>query len=491
MADPTTKLQISLIGAHSDGFVKALQANNFDIEQCGSVSDRKKSAVNLSVLALTGEEHTLSESDIDKTLRAGTVLALFGPSRALLETVHKATNTPIDIPSLELADGLPLLVYNVNGVVHVTPNNVPSEAKVQELVRSTLEKDGKAPPEESFSVSTVSVDPHEQAVMSISRAVSMTKTSRCPVSNLEPPSGVIGFKKGTIDNTAHIEITWLAWNADGIYDFYTKDPQYIQKFDLNWYTDFYVYATGADCRGKTGDEFTKAGGLVYTLVIDRGNVRRSSDGAPRFLGPTSGYCGYYFIDWNRTGNFSPGFTMDLLSYQPRDPASQNGTRYNYSIDFQQDMQMLNDNGDSKYTFKAQYSNDFTLEKFQQHAIELDSGVDFSVDYKDGYDHWVDPQLSTDTWYYPGITQWVNREGYEHFIIREDMPADDLPINGLTVLSSSVGKHWFSSAYSTACRAFKSNCWRTTSDGHNVEFQTIPITYGNGNGWLRTLDLTWS
>ncbi|KAF7416020.1 hypothetical protein PC9H_002807 [Pleurotus ostreatus] len=421
MADPTTKLQISLIGAHSDGFVKALQANNFDIEQCGSVSDRKKSAVNLSVLALTGEEHTLSESDIDKTLRAGTVLALFGPSRALLETVHKATNTPIDIPSLELADGLPLLVYNVNGVVHVTPNNVPSEAKVQELVRSTLEKDGKAPPEESFSVSTV----------------------------------------GTIDNTAHIEITWLAWNADGIYDFYTKDPQYIQKFDLNWYTDFYVYATGADCRGKTGDEFTKAGGLVYTLVIDRGNVRRSSDGAPRFLGPTSGYCGYYFIDWNRTGNFSPGFTMDLLSYQPRDPASQNGTRYNYSIDFQQDMQMLNDNGDSKYTFKAQYSNDFTLEKFQQHAIELDSGVDFSVDYKDGYDHWVDPQLSTDTWYYPGITQWVNREGYEHFIIRvrlitydaaddltiqlymkEDMPADDLPINGLTVLSSSVGKHWF-------------------------------------------------
>lgn len=83
----------------------------------------------------------------------------------------------------------------VNGVVHVTPNNVPSEAKVQELVRSALEKDGKAPPEKSFSVSTVSLDPHEQAVMSISRAVSVTKTSQSPVSNLEPPSGVIGFKK--------------------------------------------------------------------------------------------------------------------------------------------------------------------------------------------------------------------------------------------------------------------------------------------------------
>ncbi|KAF4569497.1 hypothetical protein EYR36_009289 [Pleurotus pulmonarius] len=463
----TTKFHVSLIGAHSNGFVKALQANNFDIEQCNSVSDRKKSAANLSVLALTGEEHMLSGSDINKALYAGTVLSLFRPSRALLEAVHKTTNTPIDIPSLELSDELPLLVYMVNGVVHVTPNNVPSEAKVQELVRSALEKDGKAPPEKAFSVSTMSLDPHEQA---------------SPISN-RPPTG-------TLDNTAHIVITWLAWSADGIYNFYTKDPQYIQKYDLCWYTDFYVYATGADCRGKTSSEFTEAGGVVYTLVIDRGNVRRSSDSAPRFLGPTSGYCSYYFIDWNQTGNFSPGFTMDLVSYQPRVPASQNGTTYNYSIDFNQDMQMLDGNGDSKYTFKAQYSNDFALDKFQLHTKELDSGVNFSVDYKDGYDHWVDPQLSSDTWYYPGITQWVNRGGSEYFIIREDMPADDLPINGLTVLSSSVGKHQFSSTYRTACRAFKANSWRTTSDAHNVDFQTIPITYGNGNGWLRTLDLTW-
>ncbi|KAF9497793.1 hypothetical protein BDN71DRAFT_531236 [Pleurotus eryngii] len=233
MANSTTKLRITLIGAHSDGFVKALEASNFDIEHCTSTSDRKKSGSNFSVLALTGDEHTLSESDVDKALCAGTVISLFGPSRALLETVHKATSTPIDIPSLELADGLPLLICMVNGMVHVTPNNVPSEAKVQELVRSTLEKDGKVPREKSFSVSTVSVDPHEQAVMSIYRAVSMTKALRSSVSNLEPPSGAIGFKRGSIDNTAQIAITWLARSADGIYDFYTKDPQYIQKFDLN------------------------------------------------------------------------------------------------------------------------------------------------------------------------------------------------------------------------------------------------------------------
>ncbi|KAF9497794.1 hypothetical protein BDN71DRAFT_531257 [Pleurotus eryngii] len=180
--------------------------------------------------------------------------------------------------------------------------------------------------------------------------------------------------------------------------------------------------------------------------------------------------------------------MDLLSYQPRGPASQNGTTHNYSINFQQDMQMLNDNDDSKYTFKARYSNDFALEKFQQHAIELDSGVDFSVDYKDGTDFEHTFRDISDLQSTAGP---LGRSAiYEHSIIREDMPADDLPINGLTVLSSSVGKHKFSSAYRTACRAFKSDSWRTTSDGHNVDFQTIPITYGNGNGWLRTLDLTW-
>ncbi|KAG9224221.1 hypothetical protein CCMSSC00406_0004720 [Pleurotus cornucopiae] len=95
---------------------------------------RKKSGSHFAVLALIGDEHTLSESDVDKTLCAGTVLCLSRPSPALLEAVHKATGTPIDIPSLELADRLPLLVYMVNSVVHITPNNVPSEAKVQELV---------------------------------------------------------------------------------------------------------------------------------------------------------------------------------------------------------------------------------------------------------------------------------------------------------------------------------------------------------------------
>ncbi|KAF7431079.1 hypothetical protein PC9H_006797 [Pleurotus ostreatus] len=490
MSDSPTKPHIALVGTYSDDFVKALQVDNFDVERCDTIPDPKTCASALTVLALTDGDHTLSENDINVLLRARTVLALFRPSRALLETVHKATNTPIDIPSLELADELPLLVYIANGVVHITSNNVPSEAKVHELVQGALEKDGKAPPDESFSVSTVAVEPHEQAVLSISRAVSAAQNLRAFVSNLDPPTGVIGFKKGTLDNTTRITITWLAWRRDGHYNVTTTDPAYIQKYDLNWYTDFYSYATGTDCRGKTAAEFTNAGGVVYTVAIDRGSLRRSSDGAPRFLGPTSGYCGYYFVDCHRTGNHA-GSSMRMLSYQPRGLDSQSGTTYNYSIDFQQDMQMFNNNGNSTYTFKAQYSNGFGLDRFQQHQLQDSAGVDFSVDYKDYYDHWVDPEFDTQTWWNPGVYEKVNREGWEHWIVREYLPADNIPINGLTLFSSSVGKHTLTSKYRSSFSAFKSNAWRTTSDDSTTHFQVAWTSYSNGSGWSRTLDLTWS
>lgn len=46
--------------------------------------------------------------------------------------------------------------------------------------------------------------------------------------------------------------------------------------------------------------------------------------------------------------------------------------------------MFNNNGNSAYTFKAQYTNSFTLDKFQLHEVLGDSGVDFSVDYNGYY-----------------------------------------------------------------------------------------------------------
>ncbi|KAF4569496.1 hypothetical protein EYR36_009288 [Pleurotus pulmonarius] len=422
-------------------------------------------APSLAALALKGEEYTLAENEITLMLDAKTVLIFFEPTSTLLETVQRATNTPIGIPSLGLVDGLPLLVYMVNGMVNVAANNILTEAQVLPLMQSTLEQNSKMS-SEGFQLQLTPANAVEQAAMSIDSAVSATRSTKSYVSNLDPPAGVIGFKRGTLVYNVSVTITWLAWSANGTYNVTTSDPSLIQKYNLNWYTDLYSYATGADCRGKSSAEFTSAGGIVYTIAIDRGTMLRASDSAPRFLGPTSGYCSYYFIDSNQTGHHS-GSSLRMDAYQPRGLDSQIDSQVRYNINFEQDMQMFNNNGNSAYTFKAQYTNSFTLDKFQLHEVLGDSGVDFSVDYNGYYDRWADPGFVTDKWWNPGVYEKVYREGWSHWIVRENLPADNLPINGLIVFSSSVGQHTLISKYSIGCRAFKSNCWRTTSDDKHV------------------------
>ncbi|KAF7416021.1 hypothetical protein PC9H_006809 [Pleurotus ostreatus] len=392
----STKPQIALVGSYSDAFVTALQ-DDFEVEQCDSVPNPATRTSSLAALALKDDDYTLSESDITLMLPDKTVLIFFGPTSTLLETIQSATNTPIDIPSLGLVDGLPLLVYMVDGMVNVASNSIPSEAQVLPLMQSALKKDSKMA-NQGFQLQVSPVDLVEQAAMSIDSAVSATRSTRAYVSNLEPPAGVIGFKR--------------------------------QKYNLNWYTDVYSYATGADCRGKTSGQFTSAGGIV---AVDRGAM---------------------------TGHH-PGSSLQMTTYQPRGPESQIDGQVQYNISFEQDMQMFNNNGNSAYTFKAQYTNSFTLDQFQLHEVPGDSGVDFSVDYNGYYDRWADPTFVTDKWWNPGVYQKVKRQGRSYWIVRENLPADNLPINGLTVLSSSVGK------YPLGCRAFKSNYWRTTSDDNHV------------------------
>lgn len=84
-------------------------------------------------------------------------------------------------------------------VVHIATNNLPSEAKVHELVQNAIAENEQALPEEpeSFSVLPVTVDPVEQAITSIRSAVSaiLGGGEQPHISNLIPPPGVIGFKK--------------------------------------------------------------------------------------------------------------------------------------------------------------------------------------------------------------------------------------------------------------------------------------------------------
>lgn len=46
--------------------------------------------------------------------------------------------------------------------------------------------------------------------------------------------------------------------------------------------------------------------------------------------------------------------------------------------------MFNNNGNEQYTFSAQYSTNFSLDRFQLHGLQDSTGVDYSVDYKDYY-----------------------------------------------------------------------------------------------------------
>lgn len=205
-----------------------------------------------------------------------------------------------------------------------------------------------------------------------------------------------------MSNTVRIALNWLAWSPSGEFSVQPTDSSLIQKYAWNWSTDVYAYATGADPRGKTSDQFTSEGGVVYTVVIDRGNMQRAADSAPRYWGPHPGYCGYYFVDVNMTGHH-PGSSLQMRTYQPRGTVSQTDKtfscefpvtylpcciteRFTDDIDFQQAMQMFNNNGNSTYTFNAQYSNSFTLNQFEIHQVPNSStgGVDFSVDYNGYY-----------------------------------------------------------------------------------------------------------
>lgn len=200
-----------------------------------------------------------------------------------------------------------------------------------------------------------------------------------------------------------ISIDWLAWDSDGTAGVTTSDTNKIQHYDLYWSTDFYSYATGADCRGAAASDFTKNGGVVYTLAIDYGNLERTDGSPDRYYGPTKGYCGYYFVDYQQTG-WRPGTGIKLRTFEPSSgPDSTSGTTNTCeflsllslpwedipktpadSVQFEQDMQMWNDDGQHQYTFTASYSDSWSLDKFLLHATRKSHGVDFSVDYKDLY-----------------------------------------------------------------------------------------------------------
>ncbi|KAJ8469178.1 hypothetical protein ONZ45_g16978 [Pleurotus djamor] len=463
------KFRIALIGPHPKFFVKALQADDrFEVARtCSSIASAIEQKVD--ALSLAGHGHALREADVNEMLNNGTALALFQPQASLLETIHKATKTPIDIPSLNLHQVLPLLVYVVDNVVHIAPNNHSVERRAHKAVNEALARSAKE--KRKPNIVKTPRDVGADSVRSIYRATSASHAIMAFVSTMDPPIGVIGFKRGTIDHSTTISITTLSWAEDGTYNVETSDDSLIQRYDFNSYTDYYAYATGTDCRDKTASKFTEKGGVVHVVAVDHGNIVRASDSAPRYHGPTAGFCSYYFVDSNKTGVHGDE-SMTLKAYQPRALTSTQDKKNTYGIEYRQDMQMLKSGGNETVTFSA-------------HS----RGVDYLLTYKDYYDLWADPEFESRTWFDLGVFEWVNRDGWEHIIVRPDLPEDNLPVTNLTTFTSSLGKPTTTFKGDTVFRAFKSNAWRATSDDDTTHKQWDHQSYGDETQY--TLDLTWS
>ncbi|KAJ8514136.1 hypothetical protein ONZ45_g8257 [Pleurotus djamor] len=129
---------------------------------------------------------------------------------------------------------------------------------------------GTPPANRCFKVELSSKDKTEEAVAAISRAVATSNATPSFASNLNPPIGVIGFKRGTLDNSANLFIPWLAWRSDNQFGAPAIGTFMVQRYEFTWFTDYYAYATRADPRGKTAADFDREGGIVYTVAINRG-----------------------------------------------------------------------------------------------------------------------------------------------------------------------------------------------------------------------------
>lgn len=65
----------------------------------------------LAAAAVFGADSRLEATDVIKLLKSNVILLLFSPSIDLLQSIKSAIDTILDLPRIELADGMPLIVY--------------------------------------------------------------------------------------------------------------------------------------------------------------------------------------------------------------------------------------------------------------------------------------------------------------------------------------------------------------------------------------------
>ncbi|KAF4563755.1 hypothetical protein EYR36_002996 [Pleurotus pulmonarius] len=133
---------------------------------------------------------------------------------------------------------------------------------------------------------------------------------------------------------------------------------------VSWSADIYTYGTGGV--DPKDPNFAADGGLLYIIMVHRANVQIYSNYSPDV--------------WN-TMTFSISLENSNLTPISQLPSTGSesvaGDNYNYSIDFEQSMQMLQNGGNEPLLFDAKYQQSFSLIKAKQ-SSSISNGIQFKL-----------------------------------------------------------------------------------------------------------------
>ncbi|KAL4255864.1 Tail fiber protein [Pleurotus pulmonarius] len=180
-----------------------------------------------------------------------------------------------------------------------------------------------------------------------------SETAREYINQLTPPIGTSFFKRQTVTLFDNVK-------------FYSKsislpegDAQVLVQ-TLTWKVDVYTYVTGAR---PDQEQFEANGGSVMVVVVHSGHLSfdsRKGRSIYRVTAPTS--------------------VASQKQLPPTGSGIKNEDYWNYSISYQEIMNMFNNGGNGTLNFDAKYKEDFSR-KDPLTGITLSNGVEFGTEFE--------------------------------------------------------------------------------------------------------------
>ncbi|KLO09172.1 hypothetical protein SCHPADRAFT_1000431 [Schizopora paradoxa] len=441
---------VALVGKHSEVFKSELKKAGFTPVEFKSANQVLEDTDSYQAIAISGSEHGLTEKAfISQLLDAGKVLVAFEPGADYLHALHAATHTPIDLTAVKPTADRPLMVHKEDGdlILTCTPK-VKTDFQVQvpdgkfqtnTAIRSSLEPHTQ----DVVNVEEITNEP-AQVVERIKRAVRAVRegpeekrAAVGEVHELDPGRDVAFYKKVQVRISTDYSIdTQLPDPGDFNPALVRYDKSQSQVYHTDWRMTIYVYATDASPLGQTTDSYK---GTIYTYVVHDGIHGRKSGSNERvnvvYSEDNIDFAQeYYFVDIMGYSFRDTGGVLSKITQQPDDNIYEHrDDTFNYNIAQEQRMLLFTAHENQTWNFNASYQKPCAWNRFQMHHdISNWDDAGYVISYNDLYDVWTDPNFNKDNWHDPGVFRQNNGK-------LETLPDDNIPISGLTVFSSKVGK----------------------------------------------------